>query len=184
MFDSFYTTISDTIDVYIPLIQLSKCELRMKSKPWVTTALRVSINKKQKLFKKYISSTCISINLIYYHTKFKIYRNKINHLITVSKNNYYNNYFHVNMFDSKKVWKGIRQLVNLESRSGSTTTKVLVEEVEINYPKSMAYAYSNFFASIGNNLAKNIPSVQKSPLQYLTITCLTSMLYLPSRNCI
>ena len=42
------------------------------------------------------------------------------------------------MTDSKKVWKGIRQLVNLKSRSGSTPTKLLVEDVEINVPKSMA----------------------------------------------
>ena len=81
------------------------------------------------------------------------------------------------MFDSKKVWKEIRQLVNLESRSGSTPTKLLVEDVEIhveiveiaeidveiNDPKSMPDAFNNFFANIGNNLTKNIPSVQKSP---------------------
>ena len=46
-------------------------------------------------------------------------------------------------------------------------TKLLVEDVEINDPKSMADAFNNFFAHIGNNLTKNIPSVQKSPLQYL-----------------
>ena len=72
------------------------------------------------------------------------------------------------MFDSKKVWKGIRQLVNLKSRSGSTPTKLLVENVETNDPKSMADAFNYFFANIGNNLTKNIPSVHKSPLQYLT----------------
>ena len=118
MLDSFYSRISDIITVHIPLIQLSKRELRMKSKPWITDALRVSINIKNKLFKKYISTKSA-----YYHTKFKLYRNKINHLLKVSKNNYYDNYFHVCMSDSKKVWKGIRQLVNLKSRSGSTPTK-------------------------------------------------------------
>ena len=79
MFDSFYTGISHIVDVHIPLIQLSKRELRMKSKPWITPALRVSINRKNKLFKKYIS-----IKSAYYHTKFQLYRNKINHLIIKS----------------------------------------------------------------------------------------------------
>ena len=32
----------------------------------------------------------------------------------------------------------------------------------------MADAFNNFFANIGNNLTKNIRSVNKSPLQYLT----------------
>jgi len=68
------------------------------------------------------------------------------------------------MLDSKKVWKGIRQLVNL--RSDSTPTKLLVEDLEINDPSSMAAdAFNNFFANIGYNLTKNIPSVNKYPLQ-------------------
>ena len=68
------------------------------------------------------------------------------------------------MYDSKKVWKGIKQLVNLKSRSGSTPTKLLVEDVEINDPKSMAVAFNNFLANNGNNLTRNIPSINKSPL--------------------
>ena len=164
MFNSFYTRISDIIDIHIPIKQLSKRELKMKSKPWITTALRVSINIKNKLFKKYISTKST-----YYHTKFKLYRNKLNHLLKVSKNNYYNNYFYVNISDSKKVWKGIRQLVNFKSRSGSAPNKLLVEDTEINDPKAMADAFNNFFANIGNNLTKTIPRVNKSPLQYLQL---------------
>ena len=62
------------------------------------------------------------------------------------------------MSDSKKVWKGIGQLVNLKSRSGSARTKLLVEDAELNDPKSMDDAFNNFFANIGNNLTKNILS--------------------------
>ena len=84
------------------------------------------------------------------------------------------------MSDSKKVWKGIRQLVNLKSRSGSTPTKLLVEDVEINDPKSMADAFNNFFANVGNNLTKNIPSVNKSRLQYLTAPSQDSFFLFPT----
>ena len=55
----------------------------MKSKPWITTVLRVTINIKNLLFKKYMTTKST-----YYHTKFKLYRNKLNHLLKVSKNNY------------------------------------------------------------------------------------------------
>ena len=67
----------------------------MKSKPWITPALMVSIK-------------CTKL--------------------------YYNNYFHVKMTDSKKVWKAIRQhffFVYLKSRSGITPTKLVVEDAEI-----------------------------------------------------
>ena len=84
------------------------------------------------------------------------------------------------MSDSKKVWKRIRQLVNLKSRSSSTPTKLLVEGVEVNDPKSMADAFNNFFANIGNNLTKNIPSVDKSPFQCLTAPSQDSFFLFPT----
>ena len=68
------------------------------------------------------------------------------------------------MFDSKKVWKGIRLVVKLKSRSGSTPTKLLVKDVEISYPNSMADAFNNFFSNIGNNLTKNVFLVYKNLL--------------------
>ena len=84
------------------------------------------------------------------------------------------------MSDSKKVWKGIGQLVNLKSRSGSARTKLLVEDAELNDPKSMDDAFNNFFANIGNNLTKNIPRVNKSLLQYLTSPSQDSFFIFPT----
>jgi len=98
----------------------------MKSKPWISTALRVSINIRNKLFEQYVSTSSV-----HYHTSFKLYRNEISHLLKVSESNYYNNYFHVNRSDCKKVWKGIRHVVHPKSRSGSTATKLLVDDVEM-----------------------------------------------------
>ena len=84
------------------------------------------------------------------------------------------------MSDSKKVWKGIGQLVNLKSRSGSAPTKLLVEDAEFNDPKSMDVAFNNFFANIGNNLTKNIPRVNKFLLQYLTSPSQDSFFIFPT----
>jgi len=137
----------------------------MKSKPWITTALRVSINLRNKLFEQYISTSSVN-----YRTSFKLYRNEISPLLKVSKSNYYNNYFHVNTSNCKKVWKGIRHLVHLKSRSGSTATKLLVDDVEMIDRKSMADAFHNFSANTGYDLTKNIPRrVNKSPLQDLRV---------------
>ena len=46
-------------------------------------------------------------------------------------------------------------------------------------PKSMADAFNNFFAYIGCNLTK-IPSVNKSPLQYLTVPPKDSFFLFPT----
>ena len=54
LFDSFYSTISEIIDKHIPIKQLSKRKLKLKYKPWITSAIRVSICTKNKLYKKFL----------------------------------------------------------------------------------------------------------------------------------
>ena len=38
----------------VPVIQLSKKEIKTKSKPWITPAIHISISKKNKLYKNYL----------------------------------------------------------------------------------------------------------------------------------
>ena len=106
MFDTFYSKISEFIDIHIPLKQLSKKESRLKTKPWITSAIRTSIKIKNKLYKKFLETKSF-----YYHTKFKVYRNELNHLIKISKRNYYNDYFLLHLNDGKRIWKGIKQII-------------------------------------------------------------------------
>ena len=49
-FNSFYNCISTVIDKHVPLRQLSKKEVKIRSRPWVTPGLRKSIATKNRLF--------------------------------------------------------------------------------------------------------------------------------------
>lgn len=48
LFDSFYYKICEIVDRHIPIKQLSKKELKIQSKPWITLAIRTSIQVKNK----------------------------------------------------------------------------------------------------------------------------------------
>lgn len=80
LFQSFFYKTFQIIDKHIPMKKVSKKELRFKSKPWITPGIQKSIKIKNNLYKKYIKS-----NLMYFFTKFKLYRNKINHFIKIGK---------------------------------------------------------------------------------------------------
>ena len=123
MFSSFYSKVSGVIDRHIPIKQLSRRELKLKSKPWITPALRKSIHVKNNLYKKFIKTKSI-----YYHTRFKLYRNKLNHLLKISKKQYYNQYFFDNISDGKKIWKGIKQIIHFKP----TTSQKFIKIVENN----------------------------------------------------
>ena len=99
MFDTFYSRLSNIIDRHIPIKKLSAKEIKQLSKPWITSGIRRSIRIKNKLYKRFIKTQSA-----YYHTKFKLYRNKLNHLIKISKVNYYRRYFSSNTTHIKNIW--------------------------------------------------------------------------------
>ena len=72
----FYAKLSEILDFHIPVRKLSKRKLKIQKKPWITTAIRKSIQVKDESYKKYLKTKSL-----YYHSKFKFYRNKLNHLI-------------------------------------------------------------------------------------------------------
>jgi hypothetical protein len=172
MFDSFYETISQKVDKYIPIKVMSKKELKIQSKPWITSAIRTSINTKNKFYKKFLKTRSV-----HYHSKFKYYRNKINHLIRLSKQQYYNKYFASNINNSKRVWKGIKKVIHSNPKSHQQPTKVLENNCEITDTNLIANAFNRYFTNIGNQLSNKIPEAQKSPLDYLTTPQCDSFCY-------
>ena len=112
MFDLFYSKTSKIIDKHIPVKELSKKELKLKSKPWITKAIRKSINIKNNIYKKFLKTKSS-----YYHAKFKLYRNKLSHILKISKRKYYKG--------TKKVWNGIKQIVHCKPKSDKIITKII-----------------------------------------------------------
>ena len=161
MFDLFYSKLSGLVDKYIPLKQLSKRDLKFQSKPWITSAIKVSINVKNSLYKRYVKTKSL-----YYYIKFK-HRNKLNHLLKLSKRQYYNNYLLKNVNDSTRVWSGIKQIIHFKPPISQRTVKITANNGVMTDPHMIANAFNNYFANIGKELASSIPLVYKSPTEYL-----------------
>ena len=100
----------------------------------------------------------------YFHSKFKYYRNKLNHLLKVSKKRYYNEYFLENANDSKRVWSGMKQIIHFKPKTSEKVIKIVENDHEITDPTAIADAFNNYFANVATNLAQLIPNVQTSPL--------------------
>ena len=152
MFDKFYHKVTTIVNSHIPLRQLSRRESKFHTKPWITLGLRASIKYKNRLYKYYLKTrTCYSLN------KFKCYRNKLNHLLKLSKTNYYKEYFTNNKGRTKEIWKGIKQLICLKSKGSNSPNKLIIDGHEIKNDKAIADELNKFFSNIGKNLASTIP---------------------------
>ena len=63
---------------------MSISEKKVKSKPWLTQGILVSIKKKNIIYRKYIKEKNEQIKLDL-HEEFKYYRNTINRLLRLNK---------------------------------------------------------------------------------------------------
>ena len=72
------------------------------SKPWITNVIRLSLNIKNNIYKRYIKTRSS-----YEYNKFKVYRNKLKRLIQISKKQYYNECFRYNTNNMTSIWKGL-----------------------------------------------------------------------------
>ena len=80
----------------------------------------------------------------------------------------------------KNIWKGIKQIINSKPRgSSSSPSKILEGENVLTDSKSIANAFNNFFANIGNNLATSIPSVEATPMDSMSNQQLNSIFLNP-----
>ena len=162
VFENYYSKLSSIIDKHIPLRQLSKKEIKQKSKPWITGGIRRSIKIKNNFYKKYINTKIIS-----YFIKFKLYRNKLKHLIDIAKNTYYNNFFELNRNKLKNVWKGIKSIISLKSKNCNLPSVIMDGENKLTEANSIAKAFNTFFVNIGKDLCSAIPRVNESPYSFM-----------------
>ena len=61
-------------------------------------------------------------------------RNKINHLVRLFKKQYGNNYFNTNISNTKKSWKGMKQLVQVKPKVGVIRSKLIITETHLSDP--------------------------------------------------
>ena len=175
IFDSFHVKITEIVDKHAPLRKLSKKEIKLRAKPCITKGLKTAIAIKNKLYKSYLKS-----KNDYYFSKYKFYRNKLKHLLLLSKKMYYTNYFANNTNNIKETWKGIKQLITLKQTSLSVPKLLKLGNSKLTDQQSIANAFNNYFASIGTNLANTIPAVNTPVEKYLCKPMCDSFMLFPT----
>ena len=81
---------------------------------------------------------------------------------------YFYNYFNTHKNNMKKVWSGIRYIVNISgNKTGVNMPHLLQDGKEIDDPQKMANIFNNFFVNVSKKITSAIPRTTKSPLDYL-----------------
>ena len=153
---------------------LSKCYVDEKSnskakkikKPWVTSALLISINTKYKLYKKTIQAP-FNIRL---KEKFNRYKNLLRVLLRKAEKNYFYKQFHKYSNNSKNTWKVINEVINKNKGKNTCIPKVVSSMenpiLKIEDCKQISNEFNNFFVNVGKNVSKTIRYKGNEPDMY------------------
>jgi hypothetical protein len=130
--------------------------------PWLTKGLLKSIKKKNRLYKQFIK-TPNSIR----ESRYKIFRNKLTHVIRKAKRSYYESKFESAKNDLKLTWKLINEVINKRNNKPSIPTRFLSDNETLTDPTKIAERFCSFFTNVGPTLAKKIPPVDVSFRSFL-----------------
>ena len=93
---------------------------RWRDKPWLTKALKISINHKNKLYQEYIRHPD-GLN----KTKYNIYKNYLRKCLLEAEKNYYNELFENNKDSLFNLWKTLNTITNHRK----TTTRTVINKL-------------------------------------------------------
>ena len=149
----FMNKINTLLDQYMPLRKLTSKEYKRRFKPWINDFILNKIQLKNSTLNKLAKSKdpIIKQELI---QSIKTMKNEITALTRRSKKEYYNNYFSTNKNNLQKIWKGIKEIINIKSKSFSQPTSIVENKNTLSKPKDIADAFNNYYTSIAGEILK------------------------------
>ena len=143
------------VNQYIPLRKLTKKEIKNKFKPWITSGIRISMKRRDKIYKKLIKTSQLDIKQEY-ELQYKTLRNQIVKLCRDSKSIYFQSFFRNNASNIKNTWKGINKIINVSSKNRNAPSSLIVNNKLISEPVEVANKFNEYFSTIAENLQAKI----------------------------
>lgn len=177
-FQSFYDQIIYLLDEHAPLKLVTKKEMSLRLKPWITGNIRQQMFLRDSFFRKFCRSK-LSVAKDEWHSKYRMQRNKVIFLIKESKKSYYQSFFHKNKHNISKVWEGIKYLIGKKNANSNNTPLALNQNgnLIVNLD-NIVNIFNDFFVNIGPMISKSIPKADRHYSSYLNNINMNQSIYL------
>ena len=104
----------------MPLRKVLQKEYKKRFKPWITDRVLSKINEKNQALKDLIINNNNPITKEQLNWNFKTLKNEVTNRTKQSKKDYYNQYFTDNTKNLQKIWKGIKEVINIKAKNYTT----------------------------------------------------------------
>ena len=142
---------------------MTKKDIKLRSKPWITSKIVRLIRYRDRLKKKLERKFTPDNEFLY-----KKFRNSVVSELRTSREAYYNQYFLTHKDNMKKLWSGIRSIINIKHKTTLNISQLVMDgTVNVTDPKHIASAFNRYFVNVPQQVDKAIPRTKKSPIDYL-----------------
>ena len=153
-FNAFYASINSLLDKHVPLTKITNKEHKRRYKPWISYGILKSMSRRDSLFKKYIK-TNDPIKKENIFSDYKTIRNQIIVLTKESKKSFYCNYFHDNNKNLRKIWKGIKEIININSKSSDIPSRIVTNGNLISDPTEVANSFNHYYSNVADSILQD-----------------------------
>ena len=145
-----------------PIEFLTRKQVELELKPWITKGILTSTRVKSKLFKLFKKTKNND-----FYVQFKFYRDTINSLLRKSKKQYHKSYFMQHAQNIKKTWKGINNLLNRQGNLKVSDIFLNIDGKLFTDQKMVVDKMNKYFVNVAVDLANKIPKPNKNHQHFL-----------------
>ena len=156
----FLENVNSIIDKHAPLKRLTNKEYELRAKPWINRHI-IRLTKVRDKTHKQLNNAKNQPRKDLLEFKIKNLKNKIKHLIRNSKKAYLNKYFTDNNGNSKKLWKGINELILNKNKTQNNLTCLDKTENNITTLTTNTKEINNIANTYFTNVAEEILNKRK-----------------------
>ena len=148
--DAFLSSVNGLVDRHVPIATLTKKQ--RNKKPWITSEILKQMQIRDSYLSKYLN--CKS-------EESRNFRNLVVGLCRRSKAKYFDDYFDQNAKNTRKIWKGVKEIVSLKSSSTSKPISLRIDDIETSNPEIVANSFNSYFSSVADKIRSKIPESNK-----------------------
>ena len=142
-FDYFYETLSNLVDKHVPSKKMTKKDIKLHSKLWITSKIVRLIRYRDRLKKKLKRKFEPDIEFLY-----KKFRNCVVSELRASRVAYYNQYFLTYKDNMKKLWSGIRLVINIKHKTTLNISQLVMDGTVVTDPKHITSTFNRHFVNV------------------------------------
>ncbi len=147
---------------HAPYITLTKKQAEWNKKPWIGKRIQKLIKEKDHIYSKYTKK-----HSKFWYNRYRSLCDIVKNSITEAKKKYFSWYFKANINNSKKIWKGIKEIIHNKSSKDNEAIFLDDNGCIITDQKKVANKFNKFYTTIADKLVTKLGKPSTKYQDYL-----------------